>query len=124
MTIVLNHTIVPAKDKHASARFFADTFGLSYKTADDHGHFAPVHVNNTLTFLFDNADEVRSQHYAFHVSDAEFDAIFERVKRAGLTYGSAPWSITDGKLNHWSGGRGVYFRDPDGHILELMTVPQ
>jgi catechol 2,3-dioxygenase-like lactoylglutathione lyase family enzyme len=124
MTIVLNHTIVPVKDKHASARFFADTFGLSYDTADDHAHFAPVHVNGTLTLLFDNADAVKSQHYAFHVSDAEFDAIFARVKQAGLTYGSAPWSITDGKLNNWGGGRGVYFKDPDGHILELMTVPQ
>jgi catechol 2,3-dioxygenase-like lactoylglutathione lyase family enzyme len=124
MTIVLNHTIVPVKDKHASARFFADTFGLAYDTADDHAHFAPVHVNGTLTLLFDNADAVKSQHYAFHVSDAEFDAIFARVKQAGLTYGSAPWSIADGKLNNWGGGRGVYFKDPDGHILELMTVPQ
>jgi catechol 2,3-dioxygenase-like lactoylglutathione lyase family enzyme len=124
MTIVLNHTIVPVKDKRASARFFADTFGLSYDTADDHAHFAPVRVNDTLTLLFDNADVVKHQHYAFHVSDAEFDAIFERVKRAGLTYGSAPWSITDGKLNNWGGGRGVYFKDPDGHILEIMTVPQ
>src|SRR5215470_15429575 len=124
MAVVLNHTIVPARDKHASARFFADTSGLSYAAADDHGHFAPVRVNDTLTLLFDNAEVVKSQHYAFHVSDAEFDAIFERVQRAGLVYGSAPWSITDGKLNTWGGGRGVYFKDPDGHILELMTVPQ
>jgi catechol 2,3-dioxygenase-like lactoylglutathione lyase family enzyme len=124
MTIVLNHTIVPAKEKHASARFFADMFGLSYDPAGDHGHFAPVRVNDTLTLLFDNADTVKTQHYAFHVSDAEFDAIFHRVKGAGLVYGSAPWSIADGKLNDWGGGRGVYFKDPDGHILELMTVPQ
>jgi catechol 2,3-dioxygenase-like lactoylglutathione lyase family enzyme len=124
MTIVLNHTIVPAKDKHASARFFADMFGLSYDPADDHAHFAPVRVNDTLTLLFDNADVVKSQHYAFHVSDAEFDAIFAHVKRAGLVYGSAPWSIADGKLNNWGGGRGIYSKDPDGHILELMTVPQ
>ena len=124
MTIVLNHTIVPAKDKQASARFFADTFGLHYDTAGDHGHFAPVRVNDTLTLLFDNAETVNSQHYAFHVSDAEFDAIFARVKSAGLTYGSAPWSITDRQLNNWGGGRGVYFKDLDGHVLELMTVPQ
>jgi catechol 2,3-dioxygenase-like lactoylglutathione lyase family enzyme len=124
MTIVLNHTIVPVKDKQASARFFADTFGLPYDTADNHAHFAPVRVNDTLTLLFDNAAVVPQQHYAFHVTDAEFDAIFERVKRAGITYGSAPWSITDGKLNNWGGGRGVYFKDPDGHILELMTAPQ
>ena len=67
MTIVLNHTIVPVKDKQAAARFFADTFGLSYDPADDHAHFAPVRVNDTLTLLFDNADVVRHQHYAFHV---------------------------------------------------------
>jgi catechol 2,3-dioxygenase-like lactoylglutathione lyase family enzyme len=124
MTIVLNHTIVPAKDKRAAARFFADTFGLSYDTADDHAHFAPVRINDTLTLLFDNADSFKSEHYAFHVSDAEFDDILARVKRAGLAYGSAPWSIADGKLNDWGGGRGVYFKNPDGHILELMTVPQ
>lgn len=121
MTIVLNHTIVPVKDKHASARFFAETFGL--RQDDSHGHFAPVRVNSTLTLLFDDADVVRSQHYAFHVSDEEFDAIFARVKSAGLRWGSAPWSITDGKLNDWGGGRGVYFKDPDGHVLELMTAP-
>jgi catechol 2,3-dioxygenase-like lactoylglutathione lyase family enzyme len=126
MTIVLNHTIVPATDKRASAQFFADLFGLSVDTADGHGHFAPVRVNDTLTLLFADTDTgtVKSQHYAFHVSDTEFDAIFDRVKRAGLAYGSAPWSIADGKLNAWGGGRGVYFKDPDGHILELMTVPQ
>jgi hypothetical protein len=58
------------------------------------------------------------------VNDAEFDAIFERIKKAGLAYGSAPWSPEDGKLNDWNGGRGVYFKDPNGHLLELMTVPQ
>jgi catechol 2,3-dioxygenase-like lactoylglutathione lyase family enzyme len=124
MTIVLNHTIVPARDKESSARFFAETFGLAYDPAADHGHFAPVRVNDTLTLLFDNADVVKTQHYAFHVSDAEFDAIFARVRQAGLVYGSAPWSIADGKLNAWGGGRGVYFKDPDGHVLELMTAPQ
>ena len=124
MAIMLNHTIVPAKDKRAAARFFADMFGLSYDAADDHAHFAPVRVNDTLTLLFDNADGFESHHYAFHVGDAEFDAILGRVQRARLTYGSAPWSIADGKLNDWGGGRGVYFKDPDGHILELMTVPQ
>ena len=69
-------------------------------------------------------DEFESHHYAFHVSDAEFDAIFGRIREAKLAYGSAPWSLDDGKLNDWNGGRGVYFRDPDSHVLELMTVPQ
>ncbi len=122
MAITLNHTIVPARDKEASARFFARIFGLSYEAL--HGHFAPVRVNETLTLLFDQELEVPSHHYAFHVGDAEFDAILSRIREAGLAYGSAPRSLTDGKLNNWNGGRGVYFKDPDGHILELMTMPQ
>jgi catechol 2,3-dioxygenase-like lactoylglutathione lyase family enzyme len=122
MTITLNHTIVPARDKRAAAQFFARIFGLH---ADPKGgHFAPVRINDTLTLLFDDGEEFESHHYAFHVSDAEFDAIFGRIREAKLVYGSAPWSLDDGKLNDWNGGRGVYFRDPDGHMLELMTVPQ
>jgi catechol 2,3-dioxygenase-like lactoylglutathione lyase family enzyme len=123
MPIMLNHTIVPARDKKAAARFFAQLFGLKSGSSD--GHFAPVRVNDTLTLLFaDDMDSFESHHYAFHVSDGEFDAIFQRVKEAGLAFGSAPWSLDDGKLNDWNGGRGVYFTDPDGHVLELMTVPQ
>jgi catechol 2,3-dioxygenase-like lactoylglutathione lyase family enzyme len=122
MAITLNHTIVPARDKDAAARFFAHIFGLQFDGAS--GHFAPVHVNATLTLLFDQAADFESHHYAFHVDDAEFDAILGRVKAAEIRYGSAPWSLEDGKLNDWNGGRGVYFKDPEGHVLELMTVPQ
>jgi catechol 2,3-dioxygenase-like lactoylglutathione lyase family enzyme len=122
MPIILNHTIVPAHDKEAAARFFAGIFGLRFEGAS--GHFAPVHVNDTLTLLFDQESKFDSHHLAFHVDDGAFDAILGRVKAAGLRYGSAPWSLDDGKLNDWNGGRGVYFKDPDGHILELMTVPQ
>lgn len=123
MAIVLNHTIVPARDKQAAARLFAQLFGLSYACGG--GHFAPVKVNDALTFLFSDEDAgFESHHFAFHVSDGEFDAIFGRIREAGLVYGSAPWSAEDGKLNDWGGGRGVYFKTPDGHLLELMTVPQ
>jgi catechol 2,3-dioxygenase-like lactoylglutathione lyase family enzyme len=122
MTIMLNHTIVPARDKEAAARQFAQIFGLTYSGVGE--HFAPVKVNDTLTFLFDSDAKFESHHYAFHVSDAEFDAIFGRVKETGLVYGSAPWSPDDRKLNEWGGGRGVYFRTSDRHLLELMTVPQ
>jgi catechol 2,3-dioxygenase-like lactoylglutathione lyase family enzyme len=122
MTITLNHTIVPAQDKEAAARLFAQLFGLAYEGLGE--HFAPVKVNATLTFLFDDDAKFESHHYAFHVTEAEFEAIFGRVRQAGLTYGSAPWSVDDGKLNDWGGGKGVYFRVPDGHLLELMTVPQ
>ena len=119
--ISLNHTIVPARDKVAAAKFFAGIFGLRRGRTN---HFAPVRVNKELTLLFDDDDKFESHHYAFHVSEREFDAIFNRVKKAGLRYGSAPWSLDDGKLNDWGGGRGLYFKDPDGHVLELMTVPQ
>lgn len=122
MSITLNHAIVPARDKEAAARLFAQLFGLAYNGVGE--HFAPVKVNETLTFLFNSDTGFESHHYAFHVSDAEFDAIFHRVQEAGLTYGSAPWSPNDAKLNDWGGGRGVYFKVPDGHLLELMTVPQ
>ncbi len=122
MTITLNHTIVPARDRQASAEFFAGIFGLHVE--NKHGHFAPVRVNDTLTLLFDEDSSFESHHYAFHVSDAEFDQIFQRVRDAKLPYGSAPWNLDDGKLNDWNGGRGVYFKDPNGHVLELMTMPQ
>jgi catechol 2,3-dioxygenase-like lactoylglutathione lyase family enzyme len=123
MAITLDHTIVPARDKAAAARLFAQLFGLSCEDRD--GFFAPVKVNDALTFLFSDEDSTfESHHYAFHVSDAEFDAIFRRVQEAGLVYGSAPWSAEDGRLNDWGGGRGVYFKTPDGHLIELMTVPQ
>src|SRR5215470_6889533 len=81
MTIVLDHTIVPARDKEASARLFARIFGLAYE--GPMGHFAPVRVNDALTLDFDNRDRFESHHYAFHVSDVEFDAIFDRIKAAG-----------------------------------------
>jgi catechol 2,3-dioxygenase-like lactoylglutathione lyase family enzyme len=122
MAITLNHTIVPARDKVSAARFFADIFGLTFDEKTD--YFAPVRVNETLTLLFDDEAAFDSHHYAFHVSNDEFDAIFGRIKHAGIAYGSGPGTLEDGKLNDWNGGRGVYFRNPDGHVLELMTVPQ
>ena len=83
MTIVLDHTIVPARDKDASARFFAQIFGLAYEGVQ--GHFAPVRVNESLTFDFDTRDSFESHHYAFYISDEEFDAILGRVQAAGRT---------------------------------------
>lgn len=122
MAIMLNHTIVPARDKAAAAKFFADIFGLKRGRS---GHFAPVRINKSLTLLFSDEDrKFESHHYAFHVTKREFDAILGRVKKANIAFGSAPWSLEDGELNDWNGGRGVYFRDPNGHVLELMTVPQ
>lgn len=119
MAIVLNHTIVPSRDKEAGAKFFARIFGLSYHGLDS--NFAPVRVNEELTLDYDNRSSFDSHHYAFHVNDDEFDAIFNRVKAAAIPYGSGPHSTDDMRTNQRRGGRGVYFHDPDGHLLELMT---
>ncbi len=119
MAITLDHTIVPSHDKEASAKFFARIYGLSYEGPA--GHFAPVKVNDTLTLDFDNSDQFESHHYAFHVSDEEFDAIFERIKAEGITYGSGPFQLDDFLINTRLGGRGFYFKDPNGHVLELLT---
>ena len=104
MTITLNHTIVPARDKAAAAKFFARILGLKRGRTS---YFTPVRVNKSLTLLFDDDTKFESHHYAFHVSDPEFDAILGRIREAKLVYGSAPWSLDDGKLNDWNGGRGV-----------------
>ena len=122
MSIVLDHTIVPARDKEASARFFAEMLGLEY--TGTHGHFAPVHVNDSLTFDFDTRSSFESHHYAFYISDQEFDAILARVEAAGRTFGSGPMTPTDGQINTRRGGRGFYFADLDGHLLEVMTRPE
>jgi catechol 2,3-dioxygenase-like lactoylglutathione lyase family enzyme len=131
LTIRLDHTIVPAKDKVASAEFFSEIFGLTVKP----GHFAQVQLNESLTFAFADEPEAwggpgfdprtgRSHHYAFCVSEAEFDAIFGRVKAKGVADGSGPHTHTDGQINTRRGGRGFYFEDPYGHLLEVMTVPE
>lgn len=122
MPILLDHTIVPARDKLASAKFFAGIFGLNVKPGD--GYFAQVQVNDSLTFDFADETEPQSHHYAFHISEAEFEAIYERVKSKGLPYGSGPYNHTDGKIYTRRGGRGFYFEDPNGHLLEVMTVPE
>jgi catechol 2,3-dioxygenase-like lactoylglutathione lyase family enzyme len=119
MSIVLNHTIVPAHDKVASAKFFAQIFGL--EVGPSMGHFAPVRINETLTLDFDERQRFDWHHYAFHVTEIEFDEIFGRVRAAGIPYGSGPMSQEDGQINHRLGGRGVYFKDPNGHVLELLT---
>ena len=133
MTIRLDHTIVPAKDKLASAQFFAEIFGLRFKPG--RGHFAQVQLNDTLTFDFADEAEAwggpgfdprtgKSHHYAFHVGKAEFNAILARVKAKGIPYGSGPYRHADRRTYARRGGRGFYFEDPYGHLLEVMNVPE
>lgn len=120
MTIVLDHTIVPAHDKEASARFLARILDLRY--GGTVSHFAPLQINDTLTLDFDDDTQFESHHYAFKVDDAEFDAIYDRVRAEGIAYGSGPYSLDDMRINHRRGGRGFYFRDPNGHIMEVLTA--
>lgn len=120
MTIVLDHTIVPARDKDRSARFFARVFGLAYD--GPRSHFAPVRVNEGLTLDFDESRDFEHHHYAFKVDEAEFEQIFARIEEDGVAYGSGPTSPTDMTVNRRRGGRGFYFRDPNGHLLEVMTA--
>jgi catechol 2,3-dioxygenase-like lactoylglutathione lyase family enzyme len=103
----------------AASQFIADILGLTLVPPT--GHFAPVRVNDSLTLDFDNADTVAHHHYAFHVSDEEFDAALGRVQARGLKYGSGPQAHEDMQLNHRRGGRGFYFHDADGHSWELLT---
>jgi catechol 2,3-dioxygenase-like lactoylglutathione lyase family enzyme len=120
MAIVLDHTIVPVHDNEASARFFARIFGLQFEAAVS--HFAPVRVNDTLVLDFDTRTTFEPHHYAFNVSDPDFGAIFQRIEREGIAYGSGPRSPDDMAINNRGGGRGFYFKDPNGHLLEVLTA--
>ena len=123
MSIELNHTIVPAHDKVASAKFFSKIFGLRFEEGKV-GYFAPLRINETLTFDFDDdyVDKFDIHHYAFKVGEEDFDKIFGRIQAEGIPYGSEPHSRNDRTINRRAGGRGVYFCDPNGHILELLTA--
>lgn len=119
MTLYLDHTIVPAHDKEESARFIARIFGLEYNGM--WGPFAPVKFNDTLSMDFDDRREVHRNHYAFLATDAEFDAILQRVRDESVAFGSGPQSQDDGEINHLHQGRGFYFRDANGHSWEVIT---
>ncbi|MBL8497958.1 VOC family protein [Nitrosomonas sp. JL21] len=119
MAITLNHTIVPCINKIDSAKFYSRIFGFEYIGA--FSHFIVVRVNDTLSLDFDDRETFQSLHYAFKVSEHEFDEIFSRIQAEKITYGSGPAHDDDGSINHNYGGRGVYFRDPNGHLLEMLT---
>jgi len=122
MAVKLNHTIVHARDKRASAQFFAEVFGLAKPRP--FGPFLEVDADNEVTLAFiETSEEIQIQHYAFLVSEAEFDEIFGRVTSRGLDYWADPRHSSKGEINHNDGGRGVYFNDPAGHYLEIITRP-
>jgi len=123
MTVKLNHTIVHSRDPRAAADFFSNLFGLPAPVP--FGPFLDIEVGNEVTLAFLSAGdmEVQTQHYAFLVSDTEFDEIFGRIKAGGMTYWADPHKSRKGEINRHYGGRGVYFEDPSGHLLEIITRP-
>ena len=122
MPIQLNHTIVKARDPRASAELLAELLGRDPPVR--YGPFLGVEIDNGVTLDFMQVDgEVDPQHYAFLVSESEFDEKFGRIRAHGITYWADPGKHRPGEINHGDGGRGFYWNDPDGHFLEILTRP-
>ena len=122
MAVELNHTIVKCSDKVASARFLVDILGLEESTR--YGPFEVVQLGNGVSLDYaDDHGRPHPQHYAFMVSEEEFDAIRARIVERGITYWADPFHRQEGQVNTNDGGRGLYWDDPDGHNLEIITVP-
>lgn len=122
MTVQLNHTIVWCRDNRASSRFAAEILGLPTPTS--FGPFQVVDTANGVSLDYHTVDgDITSQHYAFLIGEDDFDAIFGRIVERGLDHWADPGLSRPGQINHNDGGRGVYFKDPDGHLLEILTRP-
>ena len=122
MTIHLDHTIVPSRDKVASARLLAGLLGVSWAPSGI-GPFAPVFVNDGLTLDFiDTEEDFPIYHFCFRVSQPEFDAILGRIRAAGIRYRSTVHGAWDMKIDTQFGGSGIYWNEPDGHQWEMLTV--
>ena len=130
MAVRLNHTIVWARDRDASAKFLTEMLGLPAPRVL--GEFAVVQLGDTSLDYMDIGEDVRDpggakelkpQHYAFLVSELEFDAIFARIRERNLPYWADPGRRRRNEINGWDDGRGVYFDDPNGHLLEVLTRP-
>ena len=121
MTVTLNHTIVHARDKEETAKFLTEILGLSpHKTLS---HFAVVQVGETSLDFIQTDEKISPRLFAFLVSETEFDDIFARIKERDMEYWADPFHREPGAINHWDDGRGVYFEDPNGHNLEILTRP-
>ena len=123
MSLQLNHTIVAARDGEAAATWFADLFGLAPPTR--FGPFWQIDTDNGVGMDFASAgdEKIAGQHYAFLVTEEEFDAVHDRIVQAGLAYWADPFHRRQGAVNRADGGRGLYWLDPNGHSLEVLTVP-
>ena len=122
MAVQLNHTIVWCHDKLESARFLTDLLGLP--PARPFGRMMVVDLYNDVSLdFYERQGEIVSQHYAFLISEADFDQVFRRIRERNIRYWADPGRRRSGEINHGDGGRGVYFEDPNGHFLEILTRP-
>lgn len=123
MSVELNHTIVAASDPRASARFLAAILGL--EVDPPLSHFTPITLANQVTLDYDQSEgDIHPCHYAFLASDEDFDAAFARIQASGVAYFADPACQMASQIYHRAdGGRGVYFPDPDGHLMEILTRP-
>ncbi|MFI6088782.1 VOC family protein [Streptomyces sp. NPDC051218] len=123
MSVELNHTIIHARGNRESAEFFSDLMGL--EIASVWGPFIAVQLSNSVTLDFATipADKITPQHYAFLVSETEFEAAYEKIRARGIEHWADPQQKLPGEFNTNDGGRGVYFLDPSGHAMEIITVP-
>ena len=124
MATVLDHTIVPVQNRDNSVEFYTRIFG--FEALGEVGPFLSVRVNDTFDLDFRNEDDFRSIHYAFAMESQEFEAAFARIRESGIEYGDGPYDVTNMKGPGMSTGakgmgKAVYFRDPDGHLLEIKT---
>jgi len=120
MAVKLNHTLVDSRDRDASALFLSELLGIDPPLVL--GPFALVKVGDELTLDFRHVErEITPQHYAFLVSEREFDEIFARIEKRQLDFWADPHKSRPHEINHWDDGRGVYFEDPNGHLLEVIT---
>jgi catechol 2,3-dioxygenase-like lactoylglutathione lyase family enzyme len=121
MTVLLNHTIVIGHDRIESARFLTEIMGLPPHRVL--GHFAVVQVGDTSLDFVETDGEIAQRHFAFLVSEREFDEIFARIRERNMPFWADPFRREKDRINHWDDGRGLYFDDPNGHLLEIITRP-
>jgi catechol 2,3-dioxygenase-like lactoylglutathione lyase family enzyme len=121
MPVTLNHTIVHAHDPAATAEFYANVLNLPPARAL--GHFTVLQVGETSLDMLQTDEAIPTSHYAFLTSEAEFDDVMGRIHARSLPYWADPFHKVPGEINRWDDGRGVYFDDPNGHVLEVITRP-
>jgi hypothetical protein len=120
MSITIDHIILPAYNNEESARWLAKIMGLQYLGPDR--HFAPVRVNDTFKLAYYTTQDFTPYHLGFHIGDEEFEGILQRLQENNISYGNDPREVTNLRTDHPFGGKGLFFLDLNGHLLEVMTV--